>query len=69
MERKFCTQCGSQLVSVQARTYDPYTGEHEQVSECRNPKCHVGCGNLTGHRYGFWSARCKLCGAGIPSLF
>ena len=75
-DHNYCERCGlpTTLQKVKkSRRFDEKTGKEvlENEKVCRNPTCQVGCGNVTGHRWGFlrqfFVLGCKHCGL-FPGL-
>lgn len=51
-EKKFCRDCGVELVKYKTGRYDEYTGKEIMGKRCEN----------LGHVFLFLSDRCKRCG-------
>ena len=60
----FCRLCGHKLGRRKTGKFDEYTGIPFMENVCLNKTCMLGCFNITGHRYRFFSRCCSLCGDG-----
>jgi hypothetical protein len=67
-KKEYCRDCGFLLKPIHFDDdgHSIETGEFVYVPRCVNQRCREGCGNTVGHRFSYWTGKCKNCGGYDP---